>query len=195
MISDRSDEFDSLDSARLRAIDPLVMQLLVDDELQCIGITGSGAGAGASTISWNFALAATLRAASRVLLIDCDPSERSLSSKRALRGPGLVDVLGKQAELSDAIRNFAEVSFLPYGTARKRIPTKAFRQLMDAARIQFDTIVLDLPESAVHLAACADAVLLVVEANVTTRSIARGTRKRLVAAGANVIGAVFNKHR
>ncbi len=176
----------------------------LDEPPRVVAITSSRAGEGKSTCALNLATVMALSGKS-VLLVDCD-----------LRRPGVHGMLGKEnevglssvaagmASLESAVQNtpVAGLRVLTSGpippNAPELLDSRGGREALRAASEMADFVVLDCPPALgladAHLvAALADATLLVVECEVTTkRDLARVTRS-LNGAGARLLGIVFNK--
>lgn len=121
-------------------------------ENKIVGITSSLPNEGKSTVSANFA-ELIAHAGGRVILIDLDLRNPSLSRALAPEARGVIDVISGKMSLSDAIwtdRNTG-LSFLPSGAAPKMLHTNevvasaAMKQLFEHLRSVYDYIVVDLP--------------------------------------------------
>ena len=176
----------------------------LDEPPRVVAVTSSRAGEGKSTCALNLATVMAL-AGKSVLLVDCD-----------LRRPGVHAMLGAGNEVG---LSSVAAGMAPFESAIQTTPVPGLRvltsgpippnapELLDsrggraalvAASQSADFVVLDCPPALgladAHLvAALAEATLLVVECEVTTkRDIARVTRS-LNGAGARLLGIVLNK--
>lgn len=121
-------------------------------ENKVIGITSTLPNEGKSTVSANFA-ELIAHAGGRVLLIDLDLRNPSLSRTLAPDARGLIDVISGKMALADAIwtDRATGLAFLPGGAAPKMLHTNeivassAMKKLFDHLRTVYDYIVVDLP--------------------------------------------------
>lgn len=121
-------------------------------ENKIIGITSTLPNEGKSTVSSNFA-ELIAHAGGRVLLIDLDLRNPSLSRALAPDARGLIDVISGKMALADAIwtDRATGLTFLPGGAAPKMLHTNevvassAMKKLFDHLRTVYDYIVVDLP--------------------------------------------------
>jgi Mrp family chromosome partitioning ATPase len=87
-----------------------------DRPVHSVLVTSAGSGEGKSTVAWNLAVAGA-RAGANVLLIEADLRHPSIAARiGADEGAGLVEVLGGQLSLSEAVRSVS--SFDRDGTQR-----------------------------------------------------------------------------
>lgn len=121
-------------------------------ENKIIGVTSSLPNEGKSTVSANFA-ELIAHAGGRVLLVDLDLRNPSLSRALAPDARGLIDVLSGKMALQDALwsdRNTG-LAFLPSGATPKMLHTNeivasaTMKKLFDHLRTVYDYIVIDLP--------------------------------------------------
>ncbi len=160
---------------------------------QIIGCVAALPGEGASTVAAN--LAQSIAAGGKsVVLMDLDYRQGTLT--RALAGTS-----GNREALSDPETG---MRFVPAPLdvlameAVQRIDPKALRSRLEEARAEADYVIVDLPAVLAHIDASAvaellDGVLLVVEWGRTDQAVATEALDRLGAAGADFLGAVFNK--
>jgi capsular exopolysaccharide synthesis family protein len=167
--------------------------------------TSPNLGDGKSTIAANYALVAALTQ-QRVLLVDGDLRHPVLHDMFGVpRGPGLIDVLGKQKTLKDCARRMqllGNVDLLTAGTAVPRVgdlmSSEAMSDLLAVASEQYDAIVVDTPpileaSDAATLAARPDVdVALIVDGRGKRRPVLRALRK-LQLIDANTLGLVVNR--
>jgi len=160
-------------------------------------------GDGKSTTASNLAIAFA-QAGERTLVIDCDlrePVQHLIFERDG--AIGLSNVIAGQAKLKDAIAptTVANLYLLPCGPVpvnpSELLTSKRFSQLLAALADTFDRIVIDSAPLTVFsdaqiLASSADATLLVLRMNQSSRDLGAAAMERLVRANANVAGAVAN---
>lgn len=130
-----------------------------DQAARCIGFTATFANEGASTLAINYARFLASQG-KRVLLIDCDPVNHTLTKAlQAVGAPGLVDVMQDEDEnaLSIAVRTDARngMAFLPLGRIARGGGLESSRTevvwsenmsaFLNRALQDYDVIVCDLP--------------------------------------------------
>lgn len=142
----------------------------------------------------------------RTLLIEGDLRRPSLAQilGRGLRGGGMERALETPATLADAV-TFDLPTGLQVLAAEKSVDAPhrllagtAMRDLMDAARSEFDVVIVDAPpvmlvSDAMILAGLCDAILLVVESERTARSLVAEAMSRLTSTGRPIVGVVLSK--
>lgn len=164
-------------------------------------VTSPAPGDGKSTTASNIAIAFA-QAGRRVLLIDADcrrPTQARLHAVESV--PGLADVLAGGVGLADAIQQspIQQLSLLPAGNIppnpAELLDSPAFRTLLADVAEQFDQVIIDSPPivpvtDARIIAALADATLLVLRAERSTRRLANHARDALATVNARLIGVV-----
>ncbi|MBI1203479.1 MAG: polysaccharide biosynthesis tyrosine autokinase [Rhodopseudomonas sp.] len=121
-------------------------------ESRIIGITSSLPNEGKSTVSANLA-ELIAHAGGRVLLMDLDLRNPSLSRSLAPEARGLIDVIAGKVTLTDAVwaDRATNLSFLPSGATPKMMHTNeviasaAMKSLFDHLRTVYDYVIVDLP--------------------------------------------------
>lgn len=176
---------------------------LAGRDVKCVLITSPSPGDGKSTVASNLALALA-QADQRVLLLDADlrkPSQHKIFETS--RDIGLSSILTDRRPIEEAIvpNVLGLIDFLPAG------PTPAnpvellnngfFAELLEKLRGRYDRIVIDSPPimpiaDARVIAALADATLLVLRAERSTRRISLAARDELWRVRASRIGVVVN---
>ncbi len=124
-------------------------------ENKIIGITSSLPNEGKTTVAANFA-ELIAHAGGRVLLIDLDLRNPSLSRSMAPDAGGLIDVITGKLALKDAIwaDRSTKLEFLPSGSTRKMLHTNeiiasaAMKRLFESLRPVYDYVIVDLPPTA-----------------------------------------------
>ena len=171
-----------------------------------IGVASTLPGEGKSTISINLAELLAMQGA-RTLLIDCDL--RNPGATRALARHaenGLVEALTEKTGVKDLLllSEKTKLAFLP-AIVKRRIPhssdllaSDAMRELLDAARANFDYIVLDLPPLAPVVDARAissriDDFIFVIEWGKTSRKVVRSTLQSNPEIASKCVGVILNK--
>ena len=170
---------------------------------KAIVVTSSIPEEGKSTVA--LYLAATLaRGNSNVLLIDADMRRPSLHKYFGLtKGPGLAEMLDNEVSFANlavptGVKNLA---VLRAGQAKRNpgdlVLSPVWPQFLDAARQQFDYILVDTPpvaatDDAAALAPRTDGVLYVVRALSTSARTARNALDMVRQRQAHVVGLVFN---
>jgi len=141
----------------------------------------------------------------RVLVIDADLRCASCHKVLGLENDaGLADVLTGQRELTEVIHATAieQLFFLSSGplplNPAELVGSKKMRDTLAALQGQYDYILIDSPpvmpvSDAVLLAAMADGVVLVANAQQTPKQVVRATRTRLHYAHAKILGVVLNR--
>ena len=159
---------------------------------------------GKSTTSTNTAIVLAQKGV-RVLLIDADLRRPSIHKILGM-GPrsGLSNVLTGSTTLEQAITRTAilpNLFILPAGTPppnpAELLASSNMREMLTQLRGQYDHIVVDTPPSlsvtdAVVLSQAADAVVLVIRANQTTKQSLRRACDILAQVSAKVVGVLLN---
>ena len=171
-----------------------------------VGFTSSMPEEGKSTTSTAVALLAA-QANARVILIDCDLRNPSLSRRLAPRAMiGLLEVISGNASLDDAICRdpVTNLAFLPavlkspLANSSELLASEAMKKLFESLRDQFDYIVVDLsplvPIVDVRSAlSFVDAYVLIVEWGMTSIDTVQRAVHAAKAVTDKVIGVVLNK--
>ena len=178
-----------------------------EDDLKVLAVTSPSPGDGKTLTSVNLALTAAMRG-QRVLLVDADLRRGLVSTVFALpRRPGLAELLSGAEPESKCVRSIAtegacELAVLPSGQLGgppgANISVERVTELLTRWRQQYDLVVIDCPPAnlvgdAALFASCADGVLLMARAGVTTSDRLAYAVERLAAAHAPVIGVALNE--
>jgi capsular exopolysaccharide synthesis family protein len=191
-------------SGLLEAVDGLRTLLLHSPHAEgarVIVVTSAVAGEGKTTLATHLA-ASLARAWRKTLLVDCDL--RNPNGHRLLnvsQDPGFCEALRGEAEFEDAIREtpISRLWMLPAGNcnahALQALAQEGIESIFDRFKEEYDFIVIDsspvLPvPDALHLARCADAVVLSVMRDVSRTPAIYATQQRLRALGVRLLGAV-----
>jgi succinoglycan biosynthesis transport protein ExoP len=117
-----------------------------------LGVTSSLPNEGKSTVATNFA-ELIAHAGGRVLLMDLDLRNPSVSRNLAPDARGLIDVIAGKLTLKDAIWSdrTSNLEFLPSGATAKMLHTNeilasaAMKRLFEELRSAYDYVIVDLP--------------------------------------------------
>jgi capsular exopolysaccharide synthesis family protein len=171
-------------------------------------ITSPGRGEGKSTSATNLAIALA-EINQRVLLIDADVRKSTLHTLFDVPNTwGLSDLLRERTPLQDcpleALARKTSIDslyILPSGPGTLSVSNLLYSgrmsELLERARKDFDTIVIDTPPilyvaDARILARLADAAVLVIRAGITMRDAAIAAKERFEQDGIPVLGIILN---
>jgi polysaccharide biosynthesis transport protein len=171
-----------------------------------IGITSSLPNEGKSQISASLARLCTL-AGARVILIDCDLRQPTLSPKFAPNATnGLVEVLTRSHDIENVIWTDPStgLSFLPVVTKSRLIHTSeilasdATKQLFDRLRASYDYVIVDLSPLAPVIDVRAttrfvDSYIFVIEWGKTRMGVVEDALSTANGVYENLLGVVLNK--
>jgi capsular exopolysaccharide synthesis family protein len=166
-------------------------------------IASPSMGDGKSTVASNLAMALA-QGGTRTLLVDCHYRHPVQNRIFDIHGsPGLCAVLAGREKLINVIAatHVANLYVLPWGPpipdSGNLMVGSRFESILRALRNSFDRIVIDSPP--VHgfsdskvIAAAADAVLLVVRMNYSSRVLAQASVDEFIQVGAAVGGIIVN---
>jgi capsular exopolysaccharide synthesis family protein len=166
-------------------------------------ITSAGLMDGKSTTCANLAVVLA-QAGKETLVIDGDLHRPSLHKIFGVPNVnGMVNVLTGEYDLSEVCTEpFPGLKLLSTGpippNPAEHLISSPFAQLIDQARQVFDYVLVDSPPTELVsdpmiIAAQADAVLLVLDSEATSKRSLRGAMHNLEAVGANVLGTVINR--
>jgi capsular exopolysaccharide synthesis family protein len=147
----------------------------------------------------------TLGQMEKVLLVDCDlrrPTAEKILGLPA-KTPGLTEVIAGTSTLVNCIHHYekGKIDILPVGQIPPNpgeiLASEQFTRLIETLMANYDRIIFDsAPCQAVSdtllLVQNADAVIFVVKADSTTRSMVKGAVRQLRYAKAPLCGAVIN---
>ena len=166
-------------------------------------VTSPTPGDGKTTMAANLAIAMA-QSGRRVLLLDADCRKPMVHRTFGVAGEaGLSTLIADDAEPSTAVvaSEVANLDLLPCGPVpsnpSEMLNSDAFAGLMDELSGMYDMIVIDSPPvlpvaDARILAASADATLLVLRANKSSRKAAQHARDSLARVGGNLLGVAVN---
>lgn len=166
-------------------------------------VTSAVPGEGKTTTAVNMAVTMA-DCGMRVLLVDTDLRRPNVHRVlRMERGPGLADVLRRDAELPGVIRKTRIENLWIISSGRvppnpsELIGSQRMASLMERLGAEFDLVVCDAPSilvvtDPVLLATHVDTVVLVVSVNNARRETIQRSHKLLQAANAEIAGVVLN---
>lgn len=176
------------------------------DSVKVIGFTSAVANEGKSTIAACLAQVIA-QAGSRVILVDCDLRNPSLSGSLAPDAEaGLVEVISGKADLKDVVWTDPATAmvFLPavmksrFAQTNEVLSSDATKKLFDTLRLMYDYVVVDLSPlgPVVDVRATTnlvDSYVFVVEWGRTHTSVVRRTLTSAPTVADNLLGVVLNK--
>lgn len=161
-----------------------------------LAVVGAESGVGVSSIALDLALASTLRAGARTLLIDCEPQygEELVTALQASGAP--LSRVQEQARIARVGTTNLYVT-TPMARTGSAVPETHWRAFVDEVRSMFPVVILDTPalsrsSSGVLLGAIADSALIVIEAEESRTAVVAALIQRIQNTGGRVIGAVLN---
>lgn len=172
------------------------------EERRVFAITSAAPGDGKTSLTLALGLSYAACGA-RTLLIDCDLVGAGLTARMNVSSPaGVLEAIANRS-LFEYVRttDVADVSILPVGTAQtlhaSTLSPAALRRLIDEARKQYDTILVDTGP----ILGSIEASLVCAAADVVVLTVARGQQRplvekaiqRLMGIGARLAGVVFNR--
>ncbi|MDP8956172.1 MAG: polysaccharide biosynthesis tyrosine autokinase [Actinomycetota bacterium] len=169
--------------------------------IKTILVTSPAAGEGKSTTATN--LAATLaQAGKRVVLVSADLRKPSIHRFfRIYNTVGLVDVLAGEASLRQAVKEVAKVQLLLSGpiiaNPSEVLQSEQMGELLDDLKEIADFVIIDsapilVVADSLALAPRVDGVLVIADAQATSRAAVTTAHNQLEQVGATLIGAVLN---
>ncbi len=171
-----------------------------------LGLTSALPNEGKSTLAFVFAQLVA-QSGARVLLVDCDLRNPSLSRKVAATAErGILDVLSNNATLQDTVWRDPEtgLAFLP-GATRSRIAhshdvlaSDQMKDFIDRARGHYDYVIVDFPpltpvvdvRTTAHFV---DSFIFIVEWGKTQVQVVERALRSARAVNENLLGVVLNK--
>lgn len=176
----------------------------VDQPLQMLIVTSSGAEEGKTTIATN--LAVILAGNNKnVLLLDADLRSPNVHQRLGISNRvGLSDLIRGRLSIPDVIQVSTEVPFLNVITSGSLPPNPAellsserMAKILKDLKAQYDMIIIDTPPAIVTdaqiLASKADGVIYVIFPGKTREIIAKTPLEEFKRVGANMIGVVMNR--
>lgn len=174
-------------------------------ENRVVAVTSCAPDEGKSTVSYN--LARVLASAGKnTLHIDEDMRKSVLSNRHQIAGieKGLSHYLSGQADMTEVVYATNKKNFfmLPCGlfptNPTELLGNGRMEKLLAGLKKTFDYIIIDTPPlgsviDAAIIAKQSDGSILVLQANSTSKVLAKSVKEQLKAANPNIIGAVLNK--
>lgn len=174
-------------------------------ENRVIAVTSCTPNDGKSTVAYNLALALA-ESGRNTLLIDADMRKSVMVHRLKLEGAvkGLSHYLSGQAELGDVVygTNKRNLFLVPTGifpsNPTELLGNERLLKLLTGLKNTFDYIIIDTPPlgsviDAAVIAQVCDGSILVLAADNSSRSEAKGVVGQLKAANSNLLGVVLNK--
>ncbi len=177
----------------------------VASPLHTLVVTSSGPREGKTTIVTNLSISLA-QSGKRVLLIDTDLRRPRVHKAMNIENSdrGATAVMAGEVQLSEAAVQNADTDglfVLPCGaipeTPSELLHQAGFNALLEQARREFDIVLLDSPPlgavtDAAIIGPQVDGVVVVVNANQTTKESLRGALRQLRDVNANIVGGVLN---
>ena len=175
------------------------------EDVRVIALTSSVPNEGKSAVSFNLAVSFA-EDNKKVLYIDAD-IRKSVTIARYgvdIETKGLSHYLTKQSELKDVIYETNIPNFNVIFTGQvapnpsELLGNNRFKQLIAAAREQFDYVIIDCPplgsviDAAVVAKEC-DGAIIVIETDNISYKVVQRVKKQLEQSGCKILGAVLNK--
>ena len=189
-------------SEAYRALRTNLLYAFVDEPPKVILLTSPGPKEGKSTTCANLGVVLA-QADKSVLLVDCDLRRPTMHQTFGLRNfRGVVDILVDKRNPQEIWYEFmAGLKIITAGplppNPAEILGSRRFTEFLEKMRGEFDYILVDAPPveavaDPVILAAQADGVLLVLNAQKTRKGTLRQSMRSLQAVGTRVIGTVMN---
>lgn len=185
-----------------RTLRTSLLYSIVDRPPRVVVVTSPGQREGKSTTCANLAVSLA-QAGKSVVLIDCDLRKPVVHGIFNLRnGKGLVDAMVGDKEIADLLHSpVGNLRVLTSGPVppnpTELLGSRRFTILIEKLRKTFDYVLMDAPpvqlvSDPAIIAAQADGVILVFDAQSTRKLSARRSIRTLESVGAKVIGTVMN---
>lgn len=187
----------------------------VDHDVRSLLVTSTLSAEGKTTVALNLAIAEALAGNDRVALVEADLRRPALGQRLDLPpGPGLADVLSRNAGLEQASHRLAYMhggglgngstpSFvvIPAGATppnpAELLESRAMIDLLTALSERFDLLIIDTPplslvSDAIPLIQLVSGTVVVSRLGMTTRDAARTLHQQLTKLQAPVLGVIAN---
>lgn len=173
------------------------------DATRVVGFCGVDVDAGASWISACTAELAARRLSGDLCLVDANFGDASLHNHFGVETQyGLADALVDKRSVSSSVHRVTNNFFLlscgaPSADANGSIHADAIRSCLADLRATFEYVLINIgpltsSRDALALSQCVDGIVIVLEANGTSRVRARESKATFERAGVNLLGAVLN---
>jgi capsular exopolysaccharide synthesis family protein len=188
-----------------RALRASLAYRLVDLPHKVIATTGPGVGEGKSTTCANLGVVLA-QAGSNTLILDCDLRKPAIHKFFGLRNLcGVVDVLMQENDLREVRQEpspgltVVSAGPIPPNPA-ELLSSRRFSEFIDQVRREFDYVLVDttpiqLVSDALTIAQQSDGVLLVFDAQKTSKRSVQQSVGKLEGVGAHVLGTLMNNVR
>ncbi len=182
---------------------------ILDHKIKSMYIAAPHQGAGTTSCAYSLARALSSLISENVILIDGNPGSGSLTEHLKLEmSLGFSDLIvsGGSGDISKAVHTIDGEEFHVIAAGQQPITTPiageraSLKQLTETLTNRYSYVIYDGPPIHKHneplaLAAAFDGVVMVLQTNATRWEVANSAKEKLIQAGANVIGAIFNKRR
>lgn len=196
----------------MKVLDPSKLNLtsaILDHKIKSLYVASPHQGAGTTTCAYSLAKALSALISENVIIIDGNPGPNSLTEQMGLQGKmGFSDlnIPGYRESPQKAIHTIEDEPFhvIPVGVTPPCNPMggerSELKRLIDTLTENYSYVIYDGPAIHKHneplaLAAAFDGVVLVLKNNDTRIEVANSAKAKLTQAGANVIGAIYNRRR
>jgi receptor protein-tyrosine kinase len=185
-----------------RSLRTNLLYTFIDEPPQVVVMTSPGPREGKSTTCANLGVVLA-QAGKKVLVVDCDLRKPALHNLFGLRNvEGLVNAVARQCALDQVWREPVPgmkvvcTGRVPPNPA-ELLGSRRFAELVGQAREDFDYVLLDAPpvepvSDPLILATLSDGVLLILDAQRTSKAAVRHSLRNLKGVGARVLGTVMN---
>ncbi|MFT3865058.1 MAG: polysaccharide biosynthesis tyrosine autokinase [Solirubrobacterales bacterium] len=208
-----SDTLPLFEGEAFRTLHASLRYFNVDKDIRTVLITSFGAEMGKSTVSWNLAMAAA--GGSKAVVLETDLRKPGMVAQHSLRpGPGLSEVLTRQADLDEVIRSKAvpgtsngsgaperALSVIPAGATPPNpadlLESKMMSDVLDQLVNSYDLVVIDtspvgIVADAFPLLKQVDGVVVVARMDMMSYDLATKLREQLQRLDAPLLGVVAN---
>jgi len=195
-------DFGALEAYRL--LRACVLHAARQDGIRTLLITSASAGEGKSTTVANLGICMA-RLGDKVLVVDADCRRPNIHKILGLNNDsGLGELMAGSAKFPQVVQRPGGglgLDVITSGSDPEKgvslLNSKALPETIRALKENYELVIFDSPQvlgvsDTLFLAAGADAVILLVEHNRHSRSMILQAKKQLEAAGARIIGVVFN---
>lgn len=196
-------EQDQMATEKFRILFNRLEQICLKGSIKSLAVTSAIKGEGKTTTAMNLAFIMATEFKKKVLVIESDFRNPSISSEYLNMGRlyGLVDVLKGDADIRSAINRLEDTNlhFLPARVSVKNssllLDSPGMRSVLTRTKEDFDYVIVDSPPifplvDISILSKCVDGVLLVVKAGATPKDIVKKAVRSLPKD--NLLGIVLN---
>ncbi|MBI2412406.1 MAG: polysaccharide biosynthesis tyrosine autokinase [Deltaproteobacteria bacterium] len=196
-------EQDQMATEKFRILFNRLEQICLKGSVKSIAVTSAVKGEGKTTTAMNLAFIMATEFKKKVLVIESDFRNPSISSEYLNMGRlhGLIDVLKGDADIRSAINRLEDTNlhFLPARCSVKNssllLDSPGMRSVLSRSKEDFDYVIVDSPPifplvDVSILSKCVDGMLLVVKAGATPKDIVKKAVRSLPKD--NLLGIVLN---